>query len=466
MNAKRPNKQLMLPFTEPSRGDTHSQSGQGAESSTTPSERESPAVPAVTMMGAICSSSNLAEAIRRVTANKGAAGVDGVTVHDLLPYWRQHGPRIVEQLLNGTYKPSPVKRVKIPKPDGGVRDLGIPTVADRVIQQAILQVLQPEWDPTFSNTSYGFRPGRSAHQAISQAKAFIAKGYDWVVDIDLEKFFDQVNHNRLMRRLHERIPDKRVIKVIRAFLNAGIMEDGLVSQPEKGTPQGGPLSPFLSNVVLDELDKELEKRGHAFVRYADDCNIYVRSRSAGERVMKSVSDFISRKLKLKVNQTKSAVDKPGNRKFLGFTIGGKHASAFVSAKARERFKDRIRELTRRGTPIPKVIKGLNTYLRGWVGYFGHADDHWTLDGLDGWIRRRMRALMWRSWRTPRNRYRELVGRGVKRPEAKRTVRYKQAPWAASKSPALSEALNNDLWHYGMKLVSLLKSWQTMRAQPR
>lgn len=466
MDAKRPNKQLTLPFIEPTVGDTHTQSGQGAESSITPSDRESPAVPVVTMMGAICSSSNLAEAIRRVIANKGAAGVDGVTVHDLLPYWRQHGPRIVDQLLNGTYKPSPVKRVKIPKPDGGVRNLGIPTVADRVIQQAILQVLQPEWDPTFSNTSFGFRPGRSAHQAISQAKAFIAQGHDWVVDIDLEKFFDQVNHDRLMRRLHERISDKRVIKVIRAFLNAGIMENGLVSQTEQGTPQGGPLSPFLSNVVLDELDKELEKRGHAFVRYADDCNIYVRSQSAGERVMKSVSDFISRKLKLKVNQTKSAVDKPGNRKFLGFTIGGKHASAYVSAKALERFKDRIRDLTRRGIPALKLIGVLNTYLRGWAGYFGHADDHWTLGNLDGWIRRRLRALSWRSWRTPRNRFRQLVRRGIAPVEAIRMIRYKKAPWAASKTIAISMALPDDLWHRRLKLVSLLTSWHSMRAQPR
>lgn len=466
MNAKRPNKQLTLPFTEPAEGETLRRRGQGAETFTTSSDGESPAVPVVTLMGAICSSSNLAEAIRRVTANKGAAGVDGVTVHELLAYWKQHGPQIVEQLLNGTYRPSPVKRVKIPKPDGGVRNLGIPTVTDRVVQQAILQVLQQLWDPTFSNASYGFRPGRSAHQAISQAKALVAQGHDWVVDIDLEKFFDQVPHDRLMRRLHERIPDKRVIKVIRAFLNAGVMENGLVSQSDEGTPQGGPLSPLLSNIVLDELDKELEKRGHAFVRYADDCNIYVRSQSAGERVMKSVSDFISRKLKLKVNQTKSAVDKPSNRKFLGFTIGGKNAKAYVSEKARVRFKDRIRELTRRGTPALKLIEKLNTYLRGWAGYFGYADDHWTLRDMDRWIRRRLRSLSWRSWRTPRNRFRQLTRRGIDTRTAFRMVRYKQAPWPASKMQALTQALPESLWHDRLKLVSLLQSWHAMRAQPR
>lgn len=466
MTAKRPNKQPMLPFTQNAEGEARRDCGQGAEAEITPSDRESPAAPAVTMMGEICSGRNLAEAMRLVIANKGAAGVDGVTVRDLPDHWRRHGPGIVDRLLNGTYKPSPVKRVKIPKPDGGVRNLGIPTVTDRVVQQAILQVLQPQWDPTFSDTSYGFRPGRSAHQAINRAKAFVADGHDWVVDIDIEKFFDRVNHDRLMRRLHERTPDQRVTKVIRAFLNAGIMEDGLVSYPEEGTPQGGPLSPLLSNIVLDELDKELERRGHAFVRYADDCNIYVRSRTAGERVMKSVSDFISGKLKLKVSQTKSAVDQPGKRKFLGFTIGGKTAKAYVSAKALERFKDRIRELTRRGIPALKLIGSLNRYLRGWVGYFGHAEDHWTMRDMDSWIRRRLRSLSWRSWRTPRQRFRQLHRRGVDRWTAARTVRTKKAPWAASNTPAMRQALPVSLWHDRLHLLSLLRSWHAMRAQPR
>ena len=438
--------------------------GHGVEGPVTPPEIESPAASAA-MMEALCSSRNLSQAIRRVIANKGAAGVDGMTVNELEAHWRRHGPKIVDQLLSDEYRPAPVKRVEIPKPDGGVRKLGIPTVVDRVIQQAVMQMLQPIWEPTFSTHSYGFRPNRSAHQAVEAARGHIARGRSWVVDIDLEKFFDRVNHDKLMRAVHGRIPDPRVVKLIRAYLNAGVMENGLVTPSEEGTPQGGPLSPLLSNIVLDELDKELEKRGHAFVRYADDCNIYVKSESAGKRVMESVSRFITGKLKLKVNQSKSAVSKPSKRKFLGFTITEQKARVLISVKVIQRFKDRIRELTTRGRSADKIIEDLNVYLRGWAGYFVITEAHWDMRDLDGWIRRRLRALAWRAWRTPRKRYRELTRRGVSGWQAIRMVRYHKNPWGVSRLPALATALPNRMWHDRLGLVSLLRTWQTKHAQP-
>lgn len=464
MDARRPNQQLDLPFTRTEAGEARPPVRQGVEASLTPPERESPAPAAANLMEVICSSRNLSEAIRRVVANKGAPGVDGLTVRDLEAHWKGHGREIVSQLMSGTYKPAPVKRVKIPKPDGGVRPLGIPTVVDRVIQQAVLQALQPIWEPTFSEHSYGFRPGRSAHQAVARAKGYITEGRAWVVDIDLEKFFDRVNHDKLMRALHGRIADRGVLTLIRAYLNAGVMEDGLVTPSQEGTPQGGPLSPLLSNIVLDELDKELERRGHAFVRYADDCNIYVQSETAGRRVMRSVSEFITRRLKLKVNQGKSAVDKPGRRKFLGFTFSDKKASVLVSGKALARFKDRVRELTGRGVPARRLIGDLNVYLRGWAGYFGRCEAYWTLRDLDSWIRRRLRSLSWRAWRTPRKRFRELTRRGVDRSLAARMVRYWHSPWRASRSIALSTALPDLLWHNRLGLLSLQHVWRTMRAQ--
>lgn len=465
MNARRPNQQLRLPFTQAEPGEARDAPlRQGVEAFVTPSASESPAPSAASLMETICSVRNLAEAMRRVIANKGAPGVDGMTVHDLAGHWRRHWPEIVRQLVSGTYRPVPVKRTEIPKPDGGVRKLGIPTVVDRMIQQAVLQVLQPIWEPTFSQHSYGFRPGRSAHQAVTQAKAYIAEGRSWVVDIDLEKFFDRVNHDKLMRALYGRIADERVLKLIRAYLNAGVMENGLVTPREEGTPQGGPLSPLLSNIVLDELDKELARRGHTFVRYADDCNIYVRSEAAGQRVMKSLTDFITRKLKLKVNRDKSAVDQPSRRKFLGFTFSQKKATVLISGRSLRRFRERIRELTRRGTQALRTIECLNTDLHGWVGYFGHAGDYWTLRDLDSWIRRRLRSLSWRAWRTPRKRFREMTRRGVTRSDAIRMVRYKQSPWRASNMPALKAALPNSLWHDRLYLLSLLTRWRQMRAQ--
>jgi RNA-directed DNA polymerase len=304
---------------------------------------------------------------QRVRGNKGAPGVDGMTIAAAASYLREHWPDIRSQLLSGNYWPQPVRRVEIPKPDGGVRKLGVPCVVDRLIQQALLQVLQERWDPTFSESSSGFRPGRSAHQAVAQAQAYVAEGYSIVVDLDLEKFFDRVNHDALMARVAARVDDKRVLKLIRAFLNAGVMEDGLVRPVDEGTPQGGPLSPLLSNLVLDDLDKELTRRGLRFCRCADDCNIYVGSRRAGERVMASVSRFLTNKLKLKVNEAKSAVARPEERKFLGFSISNDGSERRIAPKALERFQTQIREFTRRtrGESLPQIAQLLRPYLIGW-----------------------------------------------------------------------------------------------------
>jgi RNA-directed DNA polymerase len=368
-----------------------------------------------------------------------------MTVEELPGYLEQHWPVIREQLLSGTYEPKPVKRVEIPKPDGGVRKLGIPTVLDRFVQQAVQQVLQKQWDPTFSGHSYGFRPGRSAQQAVAQAQEYIAEGYGWCVDFDLEKFFDRVNHDKLMGAIAKRVEDKRLLKLIRAFLKAGVMEDGLVSPSVEGTPQGGPLSPLLSNLVLDELDRELERRGHRFVRYADDSNIYVRSERAGQRVMESVKRFITNQLKLKVNESKSAVAKPQERKFLGFSFtSGKELKRKIAPKAIDRFKERIREITAksRGRSMEKVMEELARYVRGWRGYFGFCETPSVLRDLDSWIRRRVRCAFWRQWKTGRQRYAELVRRGVSRESAAKTAASRCGPWRASQSPALDQALSN------------------------
>src|SRR5579863_65241 len=316
---KQQNIQLELDFSPALTGETRTAGREETESSGAMNGTENPAN-TIRLMEEVCERENLKEALRRVKANQGSAGVDGMTVGGISDYLKQHWPAIREQLLNGTYEPKPVRRVEIPKPDGGVRKLGIPTVLDRFIQQAVMQVLQRQWDRTFSERSYGFRPGRSAHQAVAQAQQYIASGHGWCVDFDLEKFFDRVNHDKLMGQIAKRVEDKRLLKLIRAFLNAGAIENGLVSPSVEGTPQGGPLSPLLSNLVLDELDRELERRGHRFVRYADDCNIYVRSERAGQRVMESITQFITQKLKLKVNESKSAAAQPQERKFLGFSF--------------------------------------------------------------------------------------------------------------------------------------------------
>jgi RNA-directed DNA polymerase len=397
-------------------------------------------------MEEVCERENLKEALRRVKANKGSAGVDGMTIGSITDYLKQHWPAIREQLLNGTYEPKPVRRVEIRKPDGGgVRKLGIPTVLDRFIQQAVLQVLQRRWNRTFSQHSYGFRPGRSAHQAVAQAQHYIAEGLGWVVDLDLEKFFDRVNHDKLMGRVAQRVDDKRLLKLIRAFLNAGVMENGLVSPSVEGTPQGGPLSPLLSNVVLDELDRELERRGHRFVRYADDSNIYVRSERAGQRVMKSVTRFITQTLKLKVNETKSAVARPQDRKFLGFSFtAGPEVKRTIAPKALERFKARIRDITRRakGVSIETTIDELAPYMRGWRNYFGFCETPEALTYLTRWVRLRLRAALWRQWKTPRRRRAALLELGVGPQLARNTAGSGRGPWYLARSKALSVGLSN------------------------
>ncbi|MBX7144333.1 MAG: group II intron reverse transcriptase/maturase [Oligoflexia bacterium] len=390
----------------------------------------------------ILSRDNLKKALQRVKSNGGAAGADGMTVQELPEYLQTHWSTLKEQLQSGSYKPQPVRRVEIPKPDGGVRKLGVPTVVDRFIQQAFLQVLQKHLDPTFSEYSYGFRPGRSAQQAVMKAQEYIQKGYGWVVDLDLEKFFDRVNHDRLMARDATRVRDKRVLKYIHRCLTAGVLENGLVSPIDEGTPQGGPLSPLLSNIVLDELDQELTRRGHCFVRYADDANIYVRSQKAGARVMASVTRFITRRLKLKVNESKSAVDRPQNRKFLGFSFT-KSNRRQLAAKTVERFKDKVRIITSRtgGKSLGQVVAQLKRYLSGWIQYFGIAQSKQDFRHLDSWIKRRLRCMLWKQWGTRSKRYRELKRLGIRSYTAWVTIKSGHGPWRLSRSPAVQQVLN-------------------------
>jgi RNA-directed DNA polymerase len=397
------------------------------------------------LMEEVCELENCKQALQRVLGNKGSPGVDGMTVDELPVYLKQHELEIGEQLRNGTYRPQPVLRVEIPKPDGGMRKLGIPSAVDRFVQQAVLQVLQKRWDPTFSEHSFGFRPGRSAQQAVHQAQQYIAEGHRWVVDLDLEKFFDRVNHDRLMAAVAARVADKRMLKLIRAFLEAGVMENGLVSPVDEGTPQGGPLSPLLSNLVLDELDRELDRRGHHFVRYADDCNIYVDSERAGQRVMEGVTRFITHRLKLKVNQAKSAVARPGQRKFLGFSFtGGREPKRRIAPKAIARFKEKIRELTRRtrGISPQQMVKQVTTYLRGWLGYFSDCQTPSVLQTLESWLRRRLRSVVWKQWKRGRTRFRALRKRGVSKDLAAQTAGSPHGPWRIANSPALGIALPN------------------------
>ena len=444
MSDTRQNLQMKLDFRTEAKGEAPKPGPEATESLRAASEPESPAR-TDRLMEVVCERENLKEAVRRVKANKGSAGVDGMTVDQLTDYLKQHWPAIGAQLLEGTYQPRPVRRVEIPKPDGGVRKLGIPTVLDRFVQQAVMQVLQRQWDPTFSNHSYGFRPQRSAHQAVARAQQNISEGFRWVVDLDLEKFFDRVNHDKLMGQIAKRVEDKRLLKLIRAFLNAGVMENGLVSPSVEGTPQGGPLSPLLSNLVLDELDRELERRGHRFARYADDCNIYVRSEQAGRRVMESITRFITEQLKLKVNETKSAVARPQQRKFLGFSFtDGPELRRAIAPKALERFKDRIREITCRakGVSIESTIKELARYLVGWRGYFGFCETPEVLVYLTRWVRLRLRCALWRQWKTARRRRAALIGLGVRPVLASNTAGSGRGPWYLSRSKALSVGLSN------------------------
>jgi RNA-directed DNA polymerase len=395
--------------------------------------------PGAGLMERVLAPENLRAAYRRVRGNRGAPGVDGMTVHELAGYLRAGWPAIRGRVLAGTYEPSPVRRHALPKPGGGERILGIPTVLDRFLQQALLQVLQPEWDPTFSDASYGFRPGRSAHQAVTRAQEHYRTGKHWVVDVDLEKFFDRVNHDKLMTLVEARVDDWRVRRLIRRYLKAGMLSGGDLTARMEGTPQGGPLSPLLANLLLDGLDKELEKRGHRFARYADDCNIYVGSRRAGERVMKSVSRYLREKLKLKVNEQKSAVAKPRARSFLGFSIG-KGGSLHVSEKAVRRFKERIRALTQRtrGRSLRQIVADLRTYLLGWRNYFALATGRSRLREWGCWIMRRLRCYQWKQWGA--RGYRELRRRGVDRRLAWNTSKSAHGAWRLSMSPALAIAL--------------------------
>jgi RNA-directed DNA polymerase len=437
--------QMRLALDEESRGETPGTDKQGIEPLTAKRNPESPAGKE-RLMEEVCERKNLEIAWKHVRKNKGSPGVDGMTIEETHNYLKEHWLTIREQLLKGTYRPQPVKRVNIPKPDGGIRKLGIPCVIDRLIQQGLLQVLQRQWDPTFSKHSYGFRPGRSAHQAVAQAQIYIAEGYNYVVDIDLEKFFDRVNHDLLMARVAARVSDKRGLKLIRAFLNAGVMEDGLVYPIDEGTPQGGPLSPLLSNLVLDDFDKELTRRGHRFCRYADDCNIYVRSRRAGERVMATVCRFLTIKLKLKVNESKSAVARPEERKFLGFSISNDGSERRIAHKALDRFKTQLRKLTRRtcGVSLPKLIEKLAPYLIGWRGYFGFCQTPIVMSNLDAWIRRRLRMYLWRQWKNGPNRFKELRRRGVPKFKAAVAAGSPTGFWRMSGHPAIQQALRN---HY-------------------
>lgn len=440
-------RQLQLAFMSESRGEAPRADVRGAESPAAKRTTESPAR-TETLMEAVCSRENLWKALKRVQANKGSAGVDGMTVGQLPGYLAKQWLALRDRLLQGTYQPQPVKRVEIPKPDGGVRKLGIPTVVDRFIQQAVMQVLQEQWDRTFSEHSYGFRPGRSAHQAVAAAQQHVADGCRWVVDIDLEKFFDRVNHDRLMAAVARRVEDKRLLKLIRAFLNAGVMENGLVSPTDEGTPQGGPLSPLLSNLVLDELDRELAQRGHRFVRYADDCNIYVRSERAGRRVMASVEQFIARKLKLKVNAAKSAVARPWERKFLGFTFtANRQPKRRIAPQALARFTRKVRELTRRtrGISVKTMVEQLTSYLRGWGSYFGFCQTPSVLEDLNSWVRRRLRCVQWKQWKRPNRRVAELVQRGVSRYWARATAGTPHGHWRVSRCPALQHAMPDAFW---------------------
>lgn len=414
----------------------------GTESLLVAHEHESPAN-TERMMEEICEWGNLKQAMWGVKANKGGAGIDGKTVDELPDYRELETLR--EQLLKGTYEPQPVRRVEIPKPDGGVRLLGIPTVGDRFVQLAVMQVLEKYWDRTFSDSSYGFRPGRSAHQAVERAQQYIVSGHGWVVDLDLEKFFDRVNHDKLMGQIAKRVVDKRLLKLIRAFLNAGVMQNGLVSPSVEGTPQGGPLSPLLSNLVLDELDRELERRGHRFVRYADDCNIYVRSEKAGQRVMASVKRFITKRLKLKVNETKSAVAKPQERKFLGFSFTAERGiRRTIAPKAIDRFKERIREITAytKGASLDQTMARLAPYMKGWRAYFGFCETPEVLCKLTYWVRRRLRAGLWRQWKTQRRRRAMLLRLGVRGVLVDSTAASSRGPWYLASTRALCIGLTN------------------------
>jgi RNA-directed DNA polymerase len=408
---------------------------------------------------------NLQRALKRVRANKGSPGVDGMTVDELVGYLREQWPRIREELLRGDYHPQPVKGALIPKPGGGTRQLGIPTVLDRFIQQALLQVLTPIFDPAFSVFSYGFRPGRNAHQAVVQATTDIAEGYEWVGDIDLEKFFDRVNHDILMGRLAKRIEDRRILRLIRRYLQAGVMVQGVVQERWEGTPQGGPLSPLLSNLLLDELDKELERRGHRFCRYADDGNVYVKTKRAGERVFESIERFLWKRLRLRVNRDKSAVAHYPERSFLGFGFTrGRELKIRCAKKSLQQMKGRVKAITRRsrGVTINQVIEELNTFLRGWIGYYRLVETYTVIRDLDSWIRRRLRCFMVKRWiKNCHTRYKRLVAMGVNGKDALAMAMSRKGPWALSNAKPTKVAMPNRFFAE-QGLLSLYQQYEAVR----
>jgi len=412
---------------------------------------------------------NLLEALKRVRLNQGAPGVDGMTVEDLAPYLKKNWPRIRKELLSGAYIPAPVRRVDIPKPDGkGTRSLGIPTVLDRFIQQAILQVLTPLFDPHFSDSSYGFRPGRGCHDAVKAAQAHVEAGYRYVVDIDLEKFFDRVNHDVLMSRVARRLKDKVLLRLIRRYLEAGVISEGVIQAQEEGTPQGGPLSPLLSNILLDDLDKELERRGHRFCRYADDCNIYVKSKAAGERVMESITRFLAKRLRLTVNREKSAVARPWERKFLGYTFTPhRRPKLKVASGSVKRVRARLKEIMRRGRgrSLVKVIGELNLLLRGWVAYFRLAQVKNVFEDLDQWIRRRLRLILWRQWKKPRTRVKKLIRLGIERERAWLSSYNGRGPWWNAGASHMNVAVTVK-WLLQQGLMSLLIEHQRLMSLAR
>lgn len=429
--------------------------GRGDETAHGSVEEDAP-VKTLALMERVVERYNLFCALHHVQRNKGSAGIDGMTVDALPAFLKQHWPSIRSRLLDGSYQPQPVRRVLIPKAGGGSRALGIPTVIDRLIQQALLQVLQPEWDRTFSHFSFGFRPRRSAHHAVAWSQHYVNEGHKWVVDMDLEKFFDRVNHDKLMHRVKQRVEDPRVLKLINRYLTAGVMINGFCESSREGTPQGGPLSPLLANLLLDDLDKELERRELHFVRYADDCNIYVKSRRAGARVLTSITRWLIRELSLPVNERKSAVDRPWRRSFLGFTVSprGQKKRRKVSEKSLKRFRQQVRMITRRtrGRTLNHIVMELRRYLLGWRAYFGYAEVKSPLRDLDKWVRRRLRSYLWKQW--GRAQYRELRKRGVDQFLAWNTAKSAHGPWRLSKSPALYKAFPNRFF-VGLGVPSLI-----------
>ena len=415
-------------------------------------------------MDAVVERGNLMLAYQRVVKNKGAAGVDGIGIAEFKDHLKQHWPTIKAKLLTGDYMPQLVRRVDIPKPQGGVRTLGIPTLTDRLIQQALHQVLSPIFEADFSESSYGFRPGRNAHQAVKAAKQFVAEGRRVVVDMDLEKFFDRVNHDLLMEKLSKKIDDGRVLQLIRRYLEAGMMAEGIVSPRTEGTPQGGPLSPLLSNILLTGLDRELERRGHAFCRYADDCNIYVRSQQAGERVMASITRFLADTLKLTVNAAKSAVAHPWQRKFLGYSLTWHQAPKLkIAPTSLQRLEDKIREVLKgaRGRSLKTVIEELNPILRGWMAYFKLAETKKALEGLDGWIRRKLRCILWRQWKRPYTRAKNLMKLGLTEERAFRSAFNQRGPWWNSGASHMNQAFPKSFFDR-LCLVSLLDTTRRLQ----